>query len=357
MHAVGKGVTAGTLLFLALTLSGSTTRGPLAEADWSERGAAAFAYVTAQSQTQNTVPRGRGDHTVGATRLRDEPSSGSDGERHRVDRRVGGELRRHVERLHADRRGHRRRRGHRHQSRDPALGQPLDPGWRDHAHGDGARRGRARRGHHSPSHRPQRCVHHEPAGRRDRGGLVWSDIWVEGAAAGTRTFTLSIGGTTLATASASGNHVTLPWDSSRVPSGPQVIVATVRDAAGPVGTATRQSHCPQRPGARGVHHEPAGRRDREESCGRTSGSRGRRRGPGPSRCRSAAPRSPRRAPAATTSRCPGTHRAWRTASQTIVATVRDAAGHAGVGTRTVNIQNGLLAGAGTAPRSVIAPTR
>jgi len=95
------------------------------------------------------------------------------------------------------------------------------------------------------------------------GGVVWSDIWVEGAATGTRTFTLSIGGTTLATASASGNHVTLPWDSSRV--------------------------------ANGV--------------------------------------------------------------QTIVATVRDAAGHAGVGTRTVNIQNGLLAGAGTAPRSVIAPTR
>jgi hypothetical protein len=43
--------------------------------------------------------------------------------------------------------------------------------------------------------------------------------------------------------------------------------------------------------------------------------------------------------------------------QTIVATVRDDAGHVGVGTRTVNIQNGLLAGAGTAPRSAIAPTR
>ena len=30
--------------------------------------------------------------------------------------------------------------------------------------------------------------------------------------------------------------------------------------------------------------------------------------------------------------------------QTIVATVRDAAGHVGVGTRTVNLQNGVLAG-------------
>ena len=95
-------------------------------------------------------------------------------------------------------------------------------------------------------------------------GATVAGSWVVAARRrGTRTFTLSIGGTTLATASASGNHVTLPWDSSRV--------------------------------ANGV--------------------------------------------------------------QTIVATVRDAAGHAGVGTRTVNIQNGLLAGAGTAPRSVIAPTR
>ncbi len=42
---------------------------------------------------------------------------------------------------------------------------------------------------------------------------------------------------------------------------------------------------------------------------------------------------------------------------TATNTVRDDAGHVGVGTRTVNIQNGLLAGAGTVPRSAIAPTR
>src|SRR6185503_3814364 len=63
-------------------------------------------------------------------------------------------------------------------------------------------------------------------------------VWAEGGSAGSRTFTLSIGGITLATASASGNHVTLPWDSSRTPNGPQALVATVRDA-GHVGTATR----------------------------------------------------------------------------------------------------------------------
>ena len=78
------------------------------------------------------------------------------------------------------------------------------------------------------------------------GGVVWSDIWVEGAAAGPRTFTLSIGGTTLATASDGGNHVTLPWDSSRVANGPQAIVVTVRDAACHVGVATRRRQRPER---------------------------------------------------------------------------------------------------------------
>ncbi|HMC70711.1 MAG TPA: Ig-like domain-containing protein, partial [Mycobacteriales bacterium] len=69
-------------------------------------------------------------------------------------------------------------------------------------------------------------------------GTVWSDIWVEGAAAGTNTFTLSIGGTTLASATG-GNHVTLPWDSTRVTNGTQTLTATVRDASSNSGAATR----------------------------------------------------------------------------------------------------------------------
>ena len=189
------------------------------------------------------------------------------------------------------------------------------------------------------------------------GGVVWSDIWVEGAAAGTRTFTLSIGGTTLATASASGNHVTLPWDSSRVANGPQAIVATVRDAAGHVGTATRGLIVLNGPplgvfitsppaGATvggvvwsdiWVEGAAAGTRTFTLSIGGTT---------------------------LATASDGGNHVTlpWDSSRvadgpQAIVATVRDAAGHIGVGTRTVNIQNGLLAGAGTAPRSAIAPTR
>ena len=150
-----------------------------------------------------------------------------------------------------------------------AWDSPLDPGRRDHAHGDGARRGRPRRGRHPRSHRPQRprlvFITSPPAGAMV-GGVVWSDIWVEGAAAGTRTFTLSISGTTLATASASGNHVTLPWDSSRVANGPP---GDRRDGARrgrPRRDRHPRSHRPTTArAARGVHHEPAGRRDRRGS--------------------------------------------------------------------------------------------
>ena len=77
-----------------------------------------------------------------------------------------------------------------------------------------------------------------PAAGATVSGTVWSDIWVEKAVTGPRTFTLSIGGTTLVSASDPTNHVTLPWDSTRVANGTQTLVATVTDAAGNSGTGT-----------------------------------------------------------------------------------------------------------------------
>jgi len=70
-------------------------------------------------------------------------------------------------------------------------------------------------------------------------GTVWSDVWVEGASAGNRTFTLAIGGVSLVTATDASNHVTLPWDSTRVANGTQTLVATVRDASSNSGSTTR----------------------------------------------------------------------------------------------------------------------
>ena len=213
----------------------------------------------------------------------DEPGRGSHGERHRVDRRVGGKLRRHFERLHADRREHRRRPGHRQQSRDPGLGQPLDPARRDHAHGDGARRGRAHRGHHARSHRPQRPpargVHHEPAGRRGGGGSRVVGHLGRGGGGG-----------------APDIHAVDRWHHARHDKcqrqprhAPLGFISRGRWPAGDRRDGARrgwslrdrhpQSHRPQRPGARGVHHEPAGRRDRGGSgvvghLGRGGGSSG-----------------------------------------------------------------------------------
>ena len=189
------------------------------------------------------------------------------------------------------------------------------------------------------------------------GGVVWSDIWVEGAAAGPRTFTLSIGGTTLATASASGNHVTLPWDSSRVADGPQAIVATVLDAAGHFGTATRSLIVLNDPAlAVFITSPPAG-----ATVGGVVWSDIWVEGP------AAGSRTFTLSIGGTTLATAsdfGNHVTlpWDSSRvadgpQAIVATVRDTPGHIGVGTRSVNIQNGLLAGAGTAPRSAIAPTR
>src|SRR6058998_141022 len=71
------------------------------------------------------------------------------------------------------------------------------------------------------------------------GSAVWTTLWVERAATGSKTYTLSIGGQTLATTNdTSSGPVTLPWDSTRVGNGPQTLTATVSDPTGAVGSGT-----------------------------------------------------------------------------------------------------------------------
>ncbi len=71
------------------------------------------------------------------------------------------------------------------------------------------------------------------------GTAVWTTMWVERAAAGTKTYTLSIGGQVLTTGTdTSSGPVTLPWDSTKVSTGPQTLKATVRDPNGAIGSAT-----------------------------------------------------------------------------------------------------------------------
>ena len=69
-------------------------------------------------------------------------------------------------------------------------------------------------------------------------GTVWVNIWVEGAAAGTKVFTLRAGGTTVANATDSGVHVTLPWNTPATPNGGTTLSATVQDAGGGSGSVS-----------------------------------------------------------------------------------------------------------------------
>ncbi|HEY3101881.1 MAG TPA: Ig-like domain-containing protein [Methylomirabilota bacterium] len=73
------------------------------------------------------------------------------------------------------------------------------------------------------------------------GAAVWTTMWVEGAAPGSKTFTLSIGGRNLASTSDTSNGpVTLPWDSRQVTNGTQTLKAVVTDSAGAAGSTTIQ---------------------------------------------------------------------------------------------------------------------
>jgi len=70
------------------------------------------------------------------------------------------------------------------------------------------------------------------------GGTVWVNIWVEGAAAGTKVFTLRAGSTTVGSATDSGVHVTLPWNTPGTPNGATTLSATVQDPSGNSGSTS-----------------------------------------------------------------------------------------------------------------------
>jgi hypothetical protein len=70
------------------------------------------------------------------------------------------------------------------------------------------------------------------------GGTVWVNIWVQGAAAGTKAYTMTVGGTTVWNESSTDTHVALPWVTTSTPNGARTLVVTVRDAANASGTAS-----------------------------------------------------------------------------------------------------------------------
>jgi len=69
-------------------------------------------------------------------------------------------------------------------------------------------------------------------------GVEWANIWVSGGGTPPFDYTLSVGGTILWEAQSSATHVTLPWETTRVPNGPQTFTATVRDSTGRTGSSS-----------------------------------------------------------------------------------------------------------------------
>ena len=77
-----------------------------------------------------------------------------------------------------------------------------------------------------------------PAAGATVSGTVWVNIWVDGAAAGSKTYTMTVGGTTVWSQASTDSHVTLPWVTTSTPNGQRTLVVTVRDPANATGTAS-----------------------------------------------------------------------------------------------------------------------
>jgi hypothetical protein len=77
-----------------------------------------------------------------------------------------------------------------------------------------------------------------PASGATLRGTAWFTVWIEGAAAGARTYTLAVdGGTVASTSTTSSGPVSLAWPTSG-PGGSRTTTVTVRDGAGNVGSAS-----------------------------------------------------------------------------------------------------------------------
>ena len=77
-----------------------------------------------------------------------------------------------------------------------------------------------------------------PAAGATVNGVVWVNVWVEGASGASNVYTLTVDGVTVATATSSAVHVTPAWDSRASGNGTRTLTATVRDAAGNTGSAS-----------------------------------------------------------------------------------------------------------------------
>ena len=70
-------------------------------------------------------------------------------------------------------------------------------------------------------------------------GTVWFTVWVEGAAAGNKVYTLTVNGATItSTTTTSNGPVSLAWPTSAADNGTRTATVTVRDSANASGRAS-----------------------------------------------------------------------------------------------------------------------
>jgi len=71
-------------------------------------------------------------------------------------------------------------------------------------------------------------------------GTTWFTIWIENAASGDKTYTMSLGNSVIGTMNTtSTGPVSMPWDTGRAMNGSQSITITVGDSANGTGQALR----------------------------------------------------------------------------------------------------------------------
>ncbi len=69
-------------------------------------------------------------------------------------------------------------------------------------------------------------------------GTIAVNVWLGGSGTAPYTYAISAAGVTLDSAVSSGSHVTLAWDTTRTPNGPQTMTATITDAANRTASTT-----------------------------------------------------------------------------------------------------------------------
>lgn len=77
-----------------------------------------------------------------------------------------------------------------------------------------------------------------PAANATVSGTVAVNIWREGTGTAPYTYAISVAGQTPASASSSGNHVTLSWNTTQTPGGAQTLTARITDATGATATTS-----------------------------------------------------------------------------------------------------------------------